>query len=192
MGELNLKECLIFLDDILIFSENFEDNIERLEAVFSRLKQDGLKLKPSKCEFFKTSVRYLGDVVSQSGVHTDPDKLAALATWPEPDILKALRSFLGFTGYYRRYIKHYAKIAKPLNDLLVGHPTNKGVSSRKKKKSVPWQWGETQQTAFKTLKEKLSSPPVLAYADFKKPFIFTHRCICRRARCCFISATGWS
>ena len=100
MGELNLKECLIFLDDIIIFSENFRDHIERLEAVFSRLKQHGLKLKPSKCEFFKTSVKYLGHVVSQSGVHTDPDKLATLATWPEPDNVKALRSFLGFTGYY--------------------------------------------------------------------------------------------
>lgn len=74
MGELNLKECLIFLDDILIFSETFEEHLERLEAVFSRLKQHGLKLKPSKCEFFKTSVTYLGHVVSQIGVQTDPDK----------------------------------------------------------------------------------------------------------------------
>ena len=73
MGELNLRECLIFLDDILIFSENYEDHLDRLEAVFSRLKQHGLKLKPSKCEFFKTSVKYLGHVVSHSGVQTDPD-----------------------------------------------------------------------------------------------------------------------
>ena len=74
MGKLNLRECLIFLDDILIFSENFEDHLERLEAVFSRLKQHGLKLKPSKCELFKTSVNYLGHVVSENGVKTDQIK----------------------------------------------------------------------------------------------------------------------
>ncbi|MCG8044919.1 MAG: RNase H-like domain-containing protein [Candidatus Thiodiazotropha endolucinida] len=172
MGELNLKECLIFLDDILVYSQNFQEHLERLEAVFSRLKQHGLKLKPSKCEFFKTKVKYLGHVVSESGVQTDPDKISALATWPEPDNVKALRSFLGFTGYYRRFIKDYARIVKPLNDLLVGHSTNDCISKKnKKKKFASWQWGEAQVLAFNTLKEKLSSPPVLAYADFSKPFI---------------------
>ena len=76
MGELNLKECLIFLDDILVFSQNFEEHLEWLEAVFSRLKEHGLKLKPSKCEFFKTKVKYLGHVFSQDGVETDPDKIS--------------------------------------------------------------------------------------------------------------------
>ncbi|MCG8044577.1 MAG: RNase H-like domain-containing protein [Candidatus Thiodiazotropha endolucinida] len=173
MGELNLKECLIFLDDILIFSENFEDHLDRLEAVFSRLRQHGLKLKPSKCEFFKTNVKYLGHVVSEEGVRTDPDKIEALASWPAPSNVKELRSFLGFTGYYRRFIRDYAKIVKPLNDLLVGHCTHKvpGQKKKKKKESVPWQWGDAQELAFNSLKEKLSSPPILAYADFSKPFI---------------------
>ena len=99
MGEMNLKECLIFLDDILVFSQNFEEHLERLEAVFSRLKQHGLKLKPSKCEFFKTKVNYLGYVVSHSGVEIDPDKISALTSWPEPDNVKPLRSFLGFACY---------------------------------------------------------------------------------------------
>lgn len=135
IGELNLRECLIFLDDILIFSENFEDHLERLEAVFSRLKQHGLKLKPSKCEFFKTNVKYLGHVVSNSGVETDPDKIDALASWPEPKNVKELRSFLGFTGYYRRFIKDYAKIAKPLNDLLVGHPQIHKIKVRRRRRS---------------------------------------------------------
>ena len=171
VGEMNLKECLIFLDDILVFSQNFEEHLERLEAVFSRLKEHGLKLKPSKCEFFKTKVKYLGHVVSQDGVETDPDKISALSSWPVPTNIKALRSYLGFTGYYRRFIKDYAKIVKPLNDLLVGHPTQKPVSKKKRRKSVPWEWGEAQQGAFETLKEKLSSPPILAYADFSKPFV---------------------
>ena len=169
MGDLNLTECLIFLDDILIFSETFEEHISRIGAVFSQLCQHGLKLKASKCEFFKSRVSYLGHVVSQNGVETDPDKISALKEWPVPQNVKQLRSFLGFTGYYRRYIKDYARIAKPLNDLLVGHPTNKQV--KKKKKSILWQWGEAQQGAFDLLKIKLSTPPVLAYADFKKPFV---------------------
>ena len=79
MGDLNLKECLIFLDDILIFSESFKEHIERLEALFSRLNQQGLKLKGTKCEFFKRSVKYLGHVVSQNGVETDPEKIEVLA-----------------------------------------------------------------------------------------------------------------
>ena len=82
MGDLNLKECLIFLDDILIFSESFDEHLNRLEAVFSRLRQHGLKLKASKCEFFKDRERYLRHVVSQSGVETDPDKISALKEWP--------------------------------------------------------------------------------------------------------------
>ena len=173
MGELNLKECLIFLDDILIFSVTFEEHIKRLNAVFSRLHEHGLKLKASKCEFFKSSVKYLGHVVSENGVETDPDKLKALSDWPVPNNVKKLRSFLGFAGYYRRFIKDYAKIAKPLNDLLIGHPTHK-QSNSKRKRSVPWQWGETQQKAFDTLKLMLSTPPVLAYADFKKIFYCTY------------------
>ena len=174
MGELNLKECLIFLDDILIFSDTFEEHIKRLNAVFSRLHEHGLKLKPSKCEFFKSRVTYLGHVVSSEGVETDPEKIRALSDWPEPHNIKTLRSFLGFTGYYRRFIKDYAKIVKPLNDLLVGHPTNKHAVAemkKKKKKASPWHWGVSEQNAFDTLKAKLSSPPVLAYANFSKPFI---------------------
>ena len=80
MGAMNLKKCLIFLDDILVFSSNFEEHLERLEAVFSRLQQHGLKLKPSKCEFFKNRVQYLGHVVSESGVQTDPEKINALTS----------------------------------------------------------------------------------------------------------------
>ena len=139
---MNLKEYVIFLDDLLVFSQNFEEHLERLETVFSSLKQHGLKLKPSKCSFFKTKVNYLGHVFSHSRDETDPDIISALASSPEPDNITALRSFLGFTGYYRCFIRDYAKITKPLNDLLVGHPTQKPVSKKKKKTYIPWEWGE--------------------------------------------------
>ena len=134
MGEMNLQECLIFLDDILRFSETFEEHISRLEAVFSRLKQHGLKLKPSRCEFFKSSVGYLGHVVSRNGVETDPDKIEALSSWPEPNNVKELRSFLGFTVYYSRFFKDYACIVKALNDLLIGHPTHSSADQTRRRR----------------------------------------------------------
>ena len=117
-------------------------------------------------------VKYLGHVVSEDGIRTDPDKTEALKTWPVPHNIKTLRSFLGFAGYYRRFVKNYAKIIKPLNDLLVGHPTNKKGKKSKRNKE-PWEWGPAQQSAFDIIIDKLTSPPVLAYADFTKPFIVT-------------------
>ncbi|MCG8094292.1 MAG: DDE-type integrase/transposase/recombinase [Candidatus Thiodiazotropha endolucinida] len=169
MGDLHLKECLIYLDDIIIFSKTFDEHITRLQNVFKQLEQHGLKLKASKCEFFKTQVQYLGHIVSDKGVQTDPDKIAALKEWPAPSNIQELRSFLGFAGYYRRFVCNYSKIAKPLNDLLVGHPTTK--KAKRPKSAVPWTWGPEQQTAFDTLIEKLTSPPILAYSDYSKEFI---------------------
>ena len=170
MGELNLRDCLIYLDDVIIFSSTFEEHLERLDAVFSRLKQHNLKLKPSKCEFLKSEVTYLGHVVSEAGIRTDPEKTRAVKDWPVPRNIKEVRAYLGFTGYYRRFIKDYARIARPLNDLLVGHCTSKKQKKKTKTKQAPFTWTETQQQAFDTLKEKLMRPPVLAYADYSKPF----------------------
>ena len=153
MGELHLKECLIYLDDIIIFSKTFDEHIKRLENVFKQLEKHGLKLKASKCEFFKNKVQYLGHTVSDEGVQTDPDKIAVLKDWPAPSNIKELRSFLGFAGYYRRFVCNYSKIAKPLNSLLVGHPTNK--KGKKTKSATSWIWGPEQQEAFDTIIEKL-------------------------------------
>ena len=141
MGDLNLRDCLIYLDDVIIFSTTFEEHLDRLEAVFSRLKQHNLKLKPSKCEFFKAEVTYLGHVVLEEGIRTDPSKLEAVQKWPVPKTIKEVRSYLGFTGYYRRFIRDYAKIARPLNDLLVGHCTSK-KNRNKKSKPAPFVWTE--------------------------------------------------
>ena len=103
MDELHLKECLIYLDNIIFFSKTFEEHLERLENVLKQLKRHGLKLKGSKCEFVKTKVQYLGHIVSDRGVQTDPDKISALKKWPIPSNIRDLRSFLGFAGYYRRF-----------------------------------------------------------------------------------------
>ena len=171
MGEINLRDCLIYLDDIFIFSSTVEEHLERLEAVFSRLAQHNLKLKASKCEFLRSRVTYLGHVVSEDGIETDPEKTEAIKTWSVPTTVKEVRAFLGFTGYYRKFLKDYAKIARPLNDLLIGHCTNnKGKKPKSKLKKSSFIWTEKQQQAFDTLKEKLISPPILAYTDYQLPF----------------------
>ena len=172
MGDMNLRDCLIYLDDIVVFSSTFEEHIERLEAVFRRLQTNNLKLKASKCEFFKREVTYLGHVVSKEGISTDPAKTEAVLNWPVPKTVKEVRMFLGFTGYYRRFVKGYASIVRPLNDLLIGHPTNKKAKKGRKPKSKPtnFVWGQEQEQAFWTIIERLTHPPVLAYADYKLPF----------------------
>ena len=174
MGDMNLRDCLIYLDDIVVFSATFEEHLERLEAVFERLQTNHLKLKASKCEFFRRQITYLGHVVSENGIQADPTKIEAVTRWPEPKFVKELRMFLGFTGYYRRFVKGYASIVRPLNDLLVGHPTNPKTKTGKKKsnKSKPTQfvWGDEQKKAFREIIDILTHPPILAYADYRLPF----------------------
>ena len=172
MGDMNLRDCLIYLDDIVVFSSTFEEHLERLEAVFQRLQINNLKLKASKCEFFKRECTYLGHVVSEQGIRTDPSKIETVRNWPVPRNVKEIRMLLGFTGYYRRFVKGYASIVRPLNDLLIGHPTNKNAKKGKKPKPKPsvYVWGENQKTAFQTIIDRLTHPPVLAYADYKLPF----------------------
>lgn len=117
-----------------LYRDNNHISRSRLLRVLQRLKDFGLKLLLEKCKFFQASVRYLGHIVSEQGVATDPEKISALKSWPVPRTLKELRSFLGFAGYYRRFIHGYAAIAKPLNHLTKGytpsrHPGRKGLSS---------------------------------------------------------------
>ncbi|KAF7647554.1 hypothetical protein LDENG_00170760 [Lucifuga dentata] len=117
IGELNLKQALVFMDDLIIFSPMLEEHEERLLNVLNRLREYGLKLSPDKCKFFQTSVKYLSHIVSIKGIETDPEKIATLKPWQKPNNLKELRTFLGFCSYYRRFIKDHAKIVKPLNVL---------------------------------------------------------------------------
>lgn len=178
MGELNLKEVLVFIDDLFIFSETLEEHEERLLRVLTHLKEYGLKLSAEKCRFFQSSVRYLGHIVSQNGVETDPEKIKALKTWPKPRNLKELRSFLRFCGYYRRFIKDFSQIVKPLNVLTAGYPpTRKGknrVNSAQyhdPKEMFGECWTDSCQQAFNTIIEKVTSAPLLGFADPKLPYL---------------------
>ena len=111
LGELHLDWCIIYLDDVIIFLKNPDDHITRLEGVFEKLAKAGLKLKPSKCEFFCSSLKYLGHIVSKEGIAKDPRKIEAIRNWPRPKTVTDVRSFTGFTSYYRKFIKGYTKIA---------------------------------------------------------------------------------
>ena len=164
LGDLHLRSCIIYLDDIIIYSKTPEEHVHRLEQVFEKLAAAGLKLKPSKCEFFKTEINYLGHVVSQEGIRTDDKKIEAIKNWPRPITNTDVRSFLGFTNYYRRFIHKYSQIAKPLNSLIMGD------SSKHKNKKTKVEWNQACEESFERLKEICSQTPVLGYADYTKPF----------------------
>ena len=116
--ELHLSWCIIYLDDIIVFSRTLEEHLHRLEAVINKLRAAGIKLKPTKCDLFRQQINYLAHVVSKEGVSTDPDKIIAVTEWPQPTTVTEVRSHLGFVSYYRRFIPNFSKVAKPLNKLL--------------------------------------------------------------------------
>ena len=121
-----------------------------------------MTLKPSKCKFFKSWVKYLGHIVSKNGIETDPGKIEAIEKWPVPKTVTEVRSFLGFTNYYSKFIPGYAQLARPINQLVSGDNANK--------KKTLVNWTSECQVAFEYLKHLCSQTPILAYADYKKPF----------------------
>ena len=167
LGDLNMNWCIVYLDNIIIFSQDAASHIERLEAVFKKLAKAGLKLKPSKCEVFKKRIKYLGHIVSEEGVSTDPKKVEAVLNWPVPKTVYDVRAFLGFVGYYRRFIKGFSKATLPLRKLLIGLESQ----GKKTAKHTPVDWGEEEQIAFDTLKSLCCKAPILAYPNYKLPFI---------------------
>ena len=162
LGELHLSWCIIYLDDIIIFSANPKEHLHRPRGVFTKLDKADLKLKPNKCEFFKTKITYLGHLVSSKGIEMDPKKVEAVKNWTVPKTVTDVRSFLGFTNHYRRFIRGYANVARPLNLLVSGDNANH--------KKALIEWTEECQIAFDKLKELCTSTPILAYANYKKHF----------------------
>ncbi|MCI18491.1 enzymatic polyprotein, partial [Trifolium medium] len=109
---------IVFFDDILVYSKTLEEHLVHLHTVFDRLLQHQFFLKQSKCTLAQNSISYLGHIVSSQGVGPDPEKIRAMVDWPVPSNLKQLRGFLGLTGFYRKFVAHYARIATPLTNLL--------------------------------------------------------------------------
>ena len=120
LGNLHLHYCIIYLDDVIVFSKTLEEHVFRLRIVFEKLKQVGLKLQPSKCKLFRQELIYLGHVVSKDGIQTDPKKVGAIHKRPVPTNMTEARSFLGFRNYYWRFIKKYAQVVKPLYKVIWG------------------------------------------------------------------------
>jgi hypothetical protein len=157
LEDLLWKFVVVYLDDINVHSTSFDQHLEHLRIVFTRLKEAGLKLNPEKCFFLKPELSFLGYVVGKNGIHTNPSKIEKVKNFPVSNNLTQLRRFLGLASYYRRFIKDFSKIANPLNKLL--------------RKGCQYQWTQSQQDAFERLKNCLITAPILIYPDFRKEFV---------------------
>lgn len=151
LAELKWQTCLVYLDDVVVFSTHFDEHLRRLETVLEAIKSSGLTLKTEKCHFAYEELKVLGHIVSGSGVHPDPQKTAAIARFPQPADKKAVRRFLGICAYYRRFVKGFSQLAEPLMRLT--HD------------DVPFTWESEQADAFRELQQRLQSPPLLAHYD---------------------------
>ena len=152
---LTFDRCLVYLDDVIVFGRTFEEALQNLDRVFERIEQASLLLKPSKCRLFKTSVDFLGHVVSADGIICDPKKISAVQNWAAPSSVKEVRSFVGFASYYRKFIPGFATVAGPLHALMG---------------KVKFEWSNACQEAFDKLRSLLMSTPVLAYPQEGQTF----------------------
>ncbi|EUC59886.1 Transposon Tf2-1 polyprotein, partial [Rhizoctonia solani AG-3 Rhs1AP] len=148
---------IVYLDDILIFSNNREDHTRDVREVLKRIRENNLFLKLSKCYFYTTEVTYIGIVITPEGFSMEKEKIKAIKEWKEPKTVKQLQSFLGFCNFYRRFIKDFSSIVKPLTILT--------------RKEENWRWGDVEQQAFDQLKKEVTKEPVLIHPNPNKPYI---------------------
>jgi hypothetical protein len=175
----NWLQCLIYLDDVLIFGKNAEEHEERLRQVLQRIRQAGLKLSSEKCHLFKKEVSYLGHIISHKGIETSNEKIEKVENFKVPSNEDELRSFLGLCGYYRRFIKDFAKIVAPLEKLCITKWNKK--AQKKPQPTTNWHWTEEHENSFKHLKWCLTHAPILAFPTREDRFILdtdaSHDCI---------------
>ena len=157
LSGLPLSVALVYIDDVLVPGRTFADHLSNLHTVFQRIRSANLKLAPHKCMLLQQKVGYLGHVISGEGISTDPRKIEAINTWPSPESVSQLRSFLGLCSYYRRFIPFFADIARPLHKMLeAGQPFN---------------WTQEAESVFQKLKRMLVEAPILGYPVADAPFI---------------------
>lgn len=159
LGEFLGKCCLVYKDDIIVFSSSLEEHKKDLMKILNRLKESNLKIQLDKCEFFRKEVQYLGHTVSEEGVKPNTDKIEIIKKWPIPKNEKEIRQFLGTLGYYRRFIKDFAKLVKPLTGLL--------------RKEADFNITPEIAECFEKCKTLLTIDPILIVPDFSKEFILT-------------------
>ena len=153
---LTMKTCLAYLDDILVFSPTIDQHIEDLREIFLRFRQHGIKAHPQKTHIGLSKLSYLGYTLSAKGLEVDPGRIQKVKDYPRPTNLKELRSYLGYCGFTRKHIAGFSRICAPLYELM--------------KNDAPWVWTDRQEQAFITLREKISSPPILAMPNVNKKF----------------------
>ena len=161
LAGLKWQCCLVYIDDVVIYSPTFEQHLVDLEKVFQALREANLTLKATKCCFCRKEMRYLGHVITQDGIKPDPTLIKAVSDFPRPQTIKDVQSFLGLSGYYRRFIKNYAKIAEPFYKQL----------RQLKDRNYHLNWNNECTIAFETLKKKLTSDPIMSTPNFNEPFI---------------------
>lgn len=157
LGDLKYIYVYTYIDDVLVFSRTLSEHLGHLREVFSRLRKAGLTINPDKVCLGVSEIKFLGHLVSGSGIRVNPERVQGILDCPAPKDLKGVRSFLGMAGYFSRHIPNYSELAAPLNDL--------------KKKGVTFHWGPEQQQSYLGLKKTLSEAPVLHIPDFGKPFL---------------------
>uniref|UniRef100_A0A3B1JCD7 ribonuclease H n=1 Tax=Astyanax mexicanus TaxID=7994 RepID=A0A3B1JCD7_ASTMX len=185
-GDQNFLSLLCYLDDLLVFARSEEESLQRLEMVFQRLREHNLKLSPSKCQFLRRKVKFLGHIVSKEGVATDPAKVEAIVNITEQQLMEndgvtpsaeKIRSFLGMAIYYQHYIEHCSTLAKPLFQLTTGQKKPRRGKGAKKctqtRKLTPADWTIECKQALQNLKEALINQAMLAHPDFSKPFLLS-------------------
>ena len=173
LGDLIYTKAPVYIDDINIHSVTFEQHLKDLEEVFDKIRKAGMKLKLEKCHFCFPEITFLGFVVGKDGIKTDKEKVEKVINFPKPTTITELRGFLGLASYYRRFIKDFSKMSKPLTKLMQGIKYEKGKKQKdqNKKISITENWGKEQEENFNRLKQVLTEAPVLVYPDFEKEFI---------------------
>lgn len=165
------KSCHVYIDDIIIFSDSEQKHVDDIDRILKKLHHANMRVSLEKSKFFKTSVEYLGFVVSTDGIKTCPKKIEAIVEYKVPNTLRGLRSFLGLAGYYRRFVKDYAAIAKPITKFLRGENGHVGT---RQSKHIEICLDEDAINAFEKIKKILSSEDVLLlYPNFEEPFDLT-------------------
>lgn len=166
------KICHVYIDDIIVFGRTIEEHFNNLKTIFETLRNANFRVQADKCEFLQTQVEFLGFIVSADGLKPNMKKVECIQKYPEPTNLKELRAFLGLSGYYRRFVKDYAKLAKPLTKLLRGEDGHRQIP-KNQSSNFKITLDIEAKAAFKLLKDILSSEDVLAFPDFEKHFILT-------------------
>ena len=162
LGELNLTYALVYLDDVIVYSNTEEDHLRRLQAVFERFHDHGLKLKPSKCSFLHQQIMFLGHEISTDSMKPGTLNLKGIAEMAPLANYTEVQHFLGMTGFFQRFIKNYTHITKPLNDILEGEAS--------KMKSEAITLPPEALEVFEQLKMCCMMTSILAFADFEKEF----------------------